>query len=126
MILRITALTMRLCGLVALILGLLFWAGFARNLLQLHILLGLLVTLSLWLVGIDQFVAETGSRAIGIGAFVLGLFLPIVGIFQASILVGSLHWVIQIIHLLLGVTAVGIGQISMARARKNGADATVR
>ncbi|MCX6049188.1 MAG: hypothetical protein NT075_29155 [Chloroflexi bacterium] len=119
MILRVTALTLRLCGFLALLLGLLFWVGIARNLLQLHLLFGLLVTLLLWLVGIDQVVAETGNRVIGIGLFVLGLFLPVVGIFQASILVGPMHWVIQLIHLLLGVMAIGIGQVSVTRARKS-------
>ena len=40
------------------------------------------------------------------------------GLRQSALLVGPFHWVIQVIHLLLGVLAVGIGQISVARYRK--------
>jgi len=40
---------------------------------------------------------------------------------QSSLMAGSFHWVIQVIHLLLGVLAVVIGQISAARARNTNA-----
>jgi hypothetical protein len=40
---------------------------------------------------------------------------------QSSLLVGPLHWVIQVVHLLLGILAVGLGQIAAARGRKGSA-----
>jgi hypothetical protein len=40
---------------------------------------------------------------------------------QASLLVGPFHWVIQVVHLLLGILAVGIGQIAAARWRNSSA-----
>ena len=40
---------------------------------------------------------------------------------QSSLLVGPFHWVIQVVHLLLGILAVGIGQIAAARWRNSSA-----
>ena len=39
----------------------------------------------------------------------------IFGLRQSGLLVGSFHWVIRVIHLLLGVLAVGVGQASVGR-----------
>jgi hypothetical protein len=46
----------------------------------------------------------------------VGLFVLIVGLNQQHWLPGSSHWLIQVLHLLLGLTAVGIGEASGARA----------
>ncbi len=118
MIIRFASTMLRFGGLLAVILGLFFWAGFARKLIPLHIALGLLVVLSLWLIGIDQAFAEGGSRLMAISAFVIGLIILIVGIMQTSLLIGPLHWIIQVVHLLLGMLAVGIGQVGAVRAKK--------
>ena len=54
MVFRIASIVLRVCGALAVILGLLFWSGYALNLIPIHMLLGLLVVLSLWVVGIGQ------------------------------------------------------------------------
>ena len=54
MVFRIASIVLRLCGALAVILGILFWSGNALNLIPIHMLLGLLVVLSLWIVGIGQ------------------------------------------------------------------------
>ena len=53
------------------------------------------------------------------GALLLGLLVIVVGMRQSSLLVGPFHWVIQVVHLLLGILAVGVGQIAAARWRKS-------
>jgi len=103
------------------ILGLLFWSGNALNLIPLHMLLGLLVVLSLWIVGIGQAFSRSGSWPLAGGALLLGLLVIVVGMRQSSLLVGPFHWVIQVVHLLLGILAVGIGQIATARWRNSSA-----
>ena len=120
MVFRIASIVLRVCGALALILGLLFWSGNALGLIPIHILLGILVVLSLWVIGVGQALSRGGSWPIAAGALVLGLLLIVIGMTQSSLMAGSFHWVIQVIHLLLGVLAVGLGQISAARAR-NGA-----
>ena len=121
MVFRIASIVLRLCGALAVILGLLFWSGNALNLIPIHMLLGLLVVLSLWIVGIGQAFSSGGSWPLGGGALLLGLLVILVGMRQSSLLVGSFHWVIQVLHLLLGILAVGIGQIAAARGRNGNA-----
>jgi hypothetical protein len=41
---------------------------------------------------------------------VWGLIVPIVGLTQTNLLTGSLHWVIQVIHLLLGIGLIGLAE----------------
>jgi hypothetical protein len=119
MVFRIASIVLRLCGALAVILGLLFWSGNSLNLIPIHMLLGILVVLSLWIVGIGQAFTSGGSWPLAGGALLLGLLVIVVGIRQSSLLVGSFHWVIQVVHLLLGVLAVGVGQIATARWRNS-------
>jgi len=117
-IIRITSIVLSLAGSIALIFGLLFWAGFAVNLISIHMLLGLLAVASLWVVGIGQAFAQTGSWMIAVCALVVGALTIVFGLYQSSMLVGSFHWVVQIVHLLLGILTIGLGHMATARYRK--------
>ena len=121
MVFRIASIVLRLGGALAVILGILFWSGNALNLIPIHMLLGLLVVLSLWIVGIGQAFSSGGSWPLAGGALLLGMLVIVVGMRQSSLLVGPFHWVIQVVHLLLGILAVGIGQIAAARWRNSSA-----
>jgi len=121
MVFRIASIVLRLCGALAVILGILFWSGNALNLVPIHMLLGLLVVLSLWIVGIGQAFSSGGSWPLAGGALLLGLLVIVVGMTQSSLIVGSFHWVIKVVHLLLGILAVGMGQIAAARWRSSSA-----
>src|SRR5712664_660754 len=101
MAVRITLLVLRVAVLLTLILGLLLWFGIASNLVGIHMLLGIIVVLSLWVLG--GFILTTrGGIGLGIGAIVLGLIVLLFGLNQRTILLGNLHWLVQVIHLLLG------------------------
>ncbi len=96
---------LRTCVVLNLILGILFWTGNAADSLVLvHMGLGILVVLSLWTLGLAQALTKGGSWGLAIGAVVLGIILAASGGTQDEILTGSLHWVIQVIHLLLGLS----------------------
>src|SRR5690242_19443768 len=71
MVFRIASIILRLCAALAVILGILFWSGNALNLIPIHMLLGLLVVLSLWIVGIGQAFSRGGSWPVAGGAFLL-------------------------------------------------------
>ncbi len=116
MVIRIASIVLRLCGALAVILGILFWSGSALRLIPIHVLLGVVVVLALWIIGIGQAVSSGGSWLFAASALVVGLLLVIVGMTQSSLLVGAFHWVIQVVHLLLGLLAVAIGQIGAVRA----------
>jgi len=120
---RITIMVMRLCVLVVLILGIFFWikgtdvAG--GPLVLLHMGLGILVALLLLILG--GFIVTVKGRNIGlaIGAFVLAICLVALGLGQQSILIGSpFHWTIQTAHLLLGLLAIGMGEMIAGRYKR--------
>lgn len=99
---------LRLCGGGALILGLAFWSGHYRYLTRLHIGLGMAVVISLWiLAGIAW---KHGARtSLVLFAAGWGALTWIVGVTQYQLLPGSLHWIVAVAHLLLGMVSIGLG-----------------
>ena len=116
----ITALQMgiRAVWLVQLALGLAFWTGNLLGLVDLHQLLGILLVLALWILAAMAHRAGVPAGVVA-GAVVLGLIVPIVGLTQRELLPGSAHWVIEVVHLLLGIGLVGLAErlATMAKAR---------
>jgi hypothetical protein len=51
-------------------------------------------------------------------AFVWGLVVVILGFTQTEILPGNLHWVIEVLHLFLGMGAIGLGEGISARIKR--------
>jgi hypothetical protein len=117
-VIRFASILLRVFGILAVILGLLFWTGNGLRFIPVHMLLGLLVVLLLWIVGVGQAFSSGGSWMLAIGALALGALTILLGLRQSALLPGPFHWVIQLIHLLLGVLSVGVGQISAGRYRK--------
>lgn len=115
--LTIARMLVRITGVLALILGLLFWGGSALSLIPVHMLLGLLLVLSLWLLAV---LAVQAGVPIGMaaGAALVGLLALLLGVTQDSLLPGGAHWVIQVLHLLLGMAAVASGEIIGGRLRR--------
>jgi hypothetical protein len=99
----------RVVGVTQLVLGLAFWTGNALGLVDLHQLLGILLVLALWTLA--ALAARAGMPAgLVAGAVVYGLVVPIVGLTQRELLPGSAHWVIQVVHLLLGLGLLGLAE----------------
>lgn len=107
----------RIGVLTDLVLGILFWTGNVDSLQIVHIVIGIIVVLSLWTLGIAQGL-QGGSFGLSIATFVLGFLLVLVGLFQTRWLVDNYHWVIQVIHLLLGLSAIGLGETIGGRYRR--------
>jgi hypothetical protein len=110
----VTRTIVMVAGLVQLVLGALFWAGIAKGLVPVHITVGLVLVISLWTL--TFFCARAGA---GAGLVVLvavwGLIVPAIGMAQTSILPGSLHWVIQLVHVAVGLTALGLANLIAGR-----------
>lgn len=118
MVIRIASIVLSLAGLLALILGLLFWTGTALQLLQIHMLLGLLAVAALWVIGIGLIFSNARNWLIAGLALIVGAATFVIGMIQSSLLVGESHWVIQVIHVLLGLLTIGLGHMGAARYRK--------
>ena len=123
MVVRTALMIVRVGVLIELVLGILFWTGNADSLQIVHIVVGILVVLSLWTLGIAQGLAG-GSFGLALATFVVGFLLALVGLFQKGWLVGSNHWVIQVIHLLLGLSVIGLAEMIGGRYRRMTAKAT--
>jgi hypothetical protein len=118
MVIRIASVVLSFAGLLALILGLLVWTTNAPNLIQMHMLLGLLAVGALWFIGIGQAFSKGGSWLIAACALVVGAAMIIIGLTQSALMLGASHWVIQIVHLVLGLLVIGMGHMGAARYRK--------
>jgi hypothetical protein len=105
----VARLLVRLCGIALIILGILFWTGRALSLVSLHMLLGLVLVVALWvLAGVAARAGVPAGRVVF--AAVLGLVVLALGMTQRQLLVGSAHWVIRVLHLLVGLWAMGLGE----------------
>jgi|SRR5579883_1131827 hypothetical protein len=120
----ITQMILRAAVLLALILGIIFWANPAMpalnpGLKDFHMLLGIIVVLALWTLGLLQARVKGGSSGLAAGAFVVGLIVVIVGLWQESWKgSGANVELINTIHLLLGLLAVGLGEMIGGRSKR--------
>jgi hypothetical protein len=121
MVIRIASIVLSFAGLLALVLGLLFWTGAALNLVSMHMLLGLLAVGALLVIGVGQAIAKGGSWTLAICALVVAALMLFTGMNQASLMVGELHWVIRVIHLLIGLLTIALGHMGAARYRRGSA-----
>src|SRR5260370_17911877 len=117
LVIRIALNIVRVGVLIELVLGILFWTGNADSLQIVHIVIGILIVLSLWTLGIAQGL-QGGSFGLALATFVVGFLLVLVGLFQTRCLIVSNHWVIQVIHLLLGLSAIGLAEMISGRYRR--------
>jgi hypothetical protein len=106
----------RVLGVVQLLLGILFWTGNALGLVDLHQFIGIVLVLALWTQAALAHRAGVPGGLVA-GAAVYGLIVPIVGLTQRELLPGSAHWVIQVIHLLLGIGLIGLAETLATRAK---------
>lgn len=108
---------LRLAGSVALVLGLLIWAFQFDTITNIHMLFGLLVTLALLVISFQAALTRE-LRLLGIIGIVYAFVLPLLGVNQETLLVGNLHWLIQVIHLLVGVGALALAGVISIRYRR--------
>ncbi len=110
-------LLLSLFGITLVVLGILFWTGHALSLVQLHMMLGGLFVICLWTLAVAGFLGR-GTHGLAFIVLVWSLVVPALGIAQLSLLPGADHWVIQALHLLVGIIAVGLGQGLARRLRR--------
>ncbi len=98
----------RVCGGGALLLGLAFWLGYGRSFTHLHMGLGLALVVSLWVLAAVAWRNGVRTSMVAFAA-VWGALTWVLGVTQGQLLSGSLHWVVAVVHLVLGVIAIAVG-----------------
>ncbi|HEU4398887.1 MAG TPA: hypothetical protein VFU54_13765 [Actinomycetota bacterium] len=112
-----TQMLVRASFVVQLVLGVLFWTGNALDLVPLHQTIGFLLVFGLWTLA--GLAARAGVRPPLVAlAAVWGLIVPILGLTQTRLLVGSAHWLIEVLHLLVGLGAIGLAENLAARIKE--------
>lgn len=116
---RMAQMFVRVAGLVLLVLGIVIWTGHGNTLIPAHAFLGVVFVLSLWAVAVIGLVARIGfvlpARLI-IWGIVIGWF----GVTQHQLFQGSRHWIIQVLHVAVGLIAIGLAEVVSARVKKAG------
>jgi hypothetical protein len=112
---RIAQMTVRLTGLLLIVLGILIWTGDSA-LIGVHMALGLLFVLAL------LFLSGLGVRArIGLGLVIRAVLWAIVvlifGMIQTRIWPGSPHVFVRVLHLVIGLVAISVGELLGGRIR---------
>ncbi len=130
-VIKISQWVLRISAIIVLVLGILFWTNVINTdnsggIVLVHMLLGILVVIALWTLGIAQGM-RGGSFGLALATFVWGLLTLAIGLFQQKILPdpSSPHWIIQVIHLLLGLGAIGLGEMCAGRAKRQASKAVV-
>ena len=116
--------TLRGSGVLLILLGLAIWTGRADGIIPVHEVLGFVLVLSLWTLAF--LAARVGvQRGLVVAGFAWGLIAPILGLTQANLLTNNWHWIIQILHLLVGLAAIGTGE-GLARGMRRLAGSQVK
>ena len=102
-------LSARVSGLLTLVLGLVIWRGHSPGLVPLHMIFGLLLVRAMLVLA--AIAVRRGVSTGLVGAAMLWAALTIgLGVMQARLFVGSAHWLIQVVHLLFGLGAMGLSE----------------
>lgn len=110
----VAQMTVRLTGLTQIILGVLFWTGHADALIPVHMLIGSVLVLALWTLAILGARAGVNPGLVAL-ALAWGFIVPVLGLTQTRLLPSAGHWVIQVLHLLVGLAAIAQAEGLAAR-----------
>jgi len=108
---KIARFTIRIAGSLQLILGVLIWIGLLNTLLFVHILIGVILVISLWVLAGLAVRASVPRRWVNL-LITWGVVMLLLGLTQALLLTGSAHWIIQVLHLLVGMTGIGLAEMT--------------
>ena len=106
---RAVLMLLRLAFVVQLVVGIAMWAGYWISFVGLHMAVGSIFVLLLWILAV---IALVRRRAIGLALFAIvwGVVLAGFGMAQRGIMVGDAHWVIRVVHLLIALVAMPIAE----------------
>ncbi|MFN8410798.1 MAG: hypothetical protein U0Z26_00265 [Anaerolineales bacterium] len=109
---------LRITGIIQLILGGIVWAVEADSLIMPHMLVGTIFTIALFILTYQAYRAGVVRWLVALAA-VWALVLPIWGAAQEHIFPENYFWLSQILHVLCGVGAIGLGEMMAVKMRKS-------
>lgn len=115
----ITQMLVRITGVLLLILGLLIWAENMTNLTNVHMLLGVVLVVSLVVFAAAAH-HQGATLGMAIGLAILAVVVLVLGMTQMNLLPrpDPNHWIVQVVHLLIGMAAIGMAEAVGGRLRR--------
>jgi hypothetical protein len=107
----------RLVWLTLLVLGGLFWSGKELTLIRIHMDLGVIFVLLLWVISALALFARVGL-ALPVIAILWGLIVAGYGMAMPQMLAGGNSWPVGVGHLLIGIIAIGFAEMLGARIKR--------
>jgi hypothetical protein len=101
---------------IQLVAGIVFLTGHALNLIPAHMLLGIAIVVCLWISAIVAAMSRVHAGIV-VAGLVWGAVVIALGLTQGALLPGAAHWVVQVLHLLVGFGAIGLNE-SLSRATR--------
>jgi O-antigen/teichoic acid export membrane protein len=99
-----------ICGGLLLVLGIVIWTGNGDALIPVHIAIGIVLVLALWIICVMAVRSERVAPTTVAVAAAWGVLIVLLGLAQEDLLVGSWHWTIQVLHLAISMGAIWWGR----------------
>ena len=115
----VTQIAARGIAVVQVALGILVWTGRGDALVPLHIAVGLLLVIDLW-AAVALGLRSGAPIGLAVLALVWSVGMPAFGLAQTSLVPGNAHVVIQVLHLVVGLAAVGLVEALAVGSRRGG------
>ena len=113
-----TQIVARIVVVVLVVLGIIVWTGHGDSLIPVHIAIGLLLVVDLW-VAVALGLRSGAPVGLAVLALVWSVGMPVFGLVQANLVPGDGHVAIQVLHLVVGLAAVGLVEaLARSRARR--------
>jgi hypothetical protein len=116
---KIFQMMIRGTGLLQIAIGIAIWTRHGSNLTLAHTWIGFLFVLCLWTLAVLGARARVGGGLV-VMALVWGVVTVLFGMTQAKLLPGAHHWLIRVLHLLVGLAAMGQGEVLGGRIKRSG------
>ena len=111
---RLSLILMRIAAAIQLVFGIGFWTGHWTSAIPLHRTIGVIYVVLLWVLAVLALIKRTGI-GLAVFAIVWGVVIAGFGMAQQTMLVGDLHWIIRVLHLVIALSAMPIAE-RLARA----------
>jgi len=115
----VTQIVARAIAVVQVALGILVWTGHGDSLIPVHIAVGLLLVVDLW-AAVALGLRSGAPTGLAVLALVWSVGMPVFGLVQANVLTGDIHVAVQVLHLAVGLAAVGLVEGLARNSRRPG------
>jgi hypothetical protein len=110
------ATVIRITGILQLLMGILIWMGGFPMLVPIHMLIGFVFVIAMWILGFRAMSARVASGLAGV-LIAWGAIVVAFGMTQAQLWPGPNHAAIQALHVVVGLMAMGLSDMVAKKLR---------